>query len=469
MEDSMKNTRKIASAEPGPSVCPNSSAIRLSLSCASVIAAAALWLAFPLGAQTTEAGQEPPPAQLTLKSALMQALQSSRELALARLQATVADRNAGVARARFLPNLFTGSGAGYSSGFPQTPGGAAPSLFNLAYIQTLFNSPLRGEARAAQERTSIQRLETDRTRDEVMVRTASTFLELSKVRHALDLLRQERSSSTRILEVTRERVGAGFELPIEVTRAELTAARVEQRRLQLEGREDALEAQLRDLCGLRPDRHIDLAVTDFANFAGLADRPLGELVELGVQNSIVLQQAELEVRARQHRLHGERGGYFPTVDLVGEYSVLAKFNNYDQFYRKFQRNNVNIGVQVNIPIFSARTKAAVDLAREDLSTAELELRAKRSRVESDLRQQARRDRELEAGREVARLELKLTQEDLRVLQARFDEGRASLRELETMRLEESNRWLAFLDADFAQQQARIELLRSTGQLAALLQ
>jgi hypothetical protein len=38
-----------------------------------------------------------------------------------------------------------------------------------------------------------------------------------------------------------------------------------------------------------------------------------------------------------------------------------------------------------------------------------------------------------------------------------------------MRLEESNRWLAFLDADFAQQQARIELLRSTGQLAALLQ
>jgi outer membrane protein len=289
------------------------------------------------------------------------------------------------------------------------------------------------------------------------------------VRHALDLLRKERASSTRILELTRERVGAGFELPIEITRAELTAARVEHRHLQLEGREDVLQAQLRDLCGLTPDRRIELATSELPNLGGLADRPLRELIEMGVQNSIDLRQAELELTARQHRLRGERGGYFPTVDLVGVYSVLSRINNYDEFFKKFQRNNVNIGVQVNIPIFSSRTKAAIELAREDLSAAELDLRLKRSSVENDLRLQARRARELDAGREVARLELKLTQEDLRVLQARFEEGRASLRDLETMRLEESNRWLAFLDADFAQQQARIELLRSTGQLSALLQ
>jgi outer membrane protein TolC len=83
-------------------------------------------------------------AHLTLKSAVNQALQSSREVALARIQASVAERAAGVTRARFLPNLFTGSGAGYSSGIPQTPGGSAPSLFNMAYIQTVFNPPLRG-------------------------------------------------------------------------------------------------------------------------------------------------------------------------------------------------------------------------------------------------------------------------------------------------------------------------------------
>ncbi len=411
--------------------------------------------------------EEMPVARLTLKHAVAEALHSSRELALARLQTSVAERNAGVVRARFLPNLFTGSGAAYSNGIPQTPGGQAPSLFNMSYIQTVFNPPLRGELRAAETRTEIQRKETDRVRESVVARTASTYLELAAVRHALELLRKERSSATRVLDLTRERVAAGLELPIEVTRAELAVARVEQRNLQYEGREDALETELRDLTGLAPDRRVELVDEDLPSITGLTERPLRELIELGLENSIELRQAELEYRARQLRLKGERGGYWPTVDAVGEYSLLSRINNYDEFFRKFQKNNVNVGVQISIPIFSARTKAAVELAREDLSAADLALRSKRSRVEADVRRAARRTRELEAGREVARLELKLAQDDLRIVQARFDEGRAGLRELEKLRLEESDRWLQFLDADFQQQQSRIELLRSTGQLAVL--
>lgn len=416
-----------------------------------------------------QAAEAAPPARLTLKAAVNQALQSSREVALARLQASVAEKAAGVTRARFMPNLFTGSGAAYSSGIPQTPGGAAPSLYNMSYIQTVFNPPLRGELRAAETRTDIQRLETDRVRENVIVSAASAYLELAKVRHALSLLRQERSSATRIMELTRDRVGAGLELPIELTRAELAAARVEQQNLRFEGREDVLESQLRDLCGLTPDRRIELADESGLNLPGSSGRPVPELVQMGKASSIELKQAELEYGARQQRLNGERGGYWPTLDFVGEYSVLSRINNYDQFFRKFQRNNVNIGVQLTLPIFSSHTRAAIDLARQELSSAEMQLRARRSQVENDVRREARRARELEAGREVARLELKLAQEDLRVLQARFDEGRASLRDIEKQRLEESTHWLAFLDADFESQKARLDLLRATGQLSSILQ
>lgn len=432
---------------------------------------AALGLAPAAGAQDSPA-QEPeavPPARLTLKAAVNLALQSSREVALARLQASVAEKAAGVTRSRFLPNLFTGSGAAYSSGIPQTPGGAAPSLFNMSYIQTVFNPPLRGELRAAETRTSIQQLDIDRVRENVMVSTASAYLELANVRHSLELLLQERASATRILELTRDRVGAGFELPIELTRAELTAARVEQQKLRFEGREDVLESQLRDLCGLTPDRPIELADDQQPGLPDSSDRPVPELVQMGKANSIELKQAELEYRARQQRLNGERGGYWPTMDFVGEYSVLAKINNYADFYRKFQRNNVNIGVQLTLPIFSSHTRAAIDLARQDLSTAELQLRSRRSQVESAIRRNALHARELDAGREVTRLELKLAQEDLRVAQARFEEGRAGLRDIEKLRLEETTRWLAFLDADIAYQKARLDLLRETGQLSSILQ
>ena len=410
-----------------------------------------------------------PPAELTLKAALDRALQGSRDLALARIRATVARRQANVTKARFQPNLFTGSGIIYTNGIPETPGGTAPSLFNVAYVQTLFNPPLRGLYRAEALETQIEQLQTNLTRDSVIVKTASIYLELRKVRHALELLGREGASSTRVLDITRQRVGEGQELPIETTRAELTAARVEQRRLQLEGREDVLQADLRDLCNVNPDRRIELVAADAApNFAAAADLPLHELIAMGLENSLEIRQAELDYRAKQERLKGEKGGYFPTVDLVGKYSLLSKINNYDQFYKTFQKNNVNVGLQISIPIFSARTSAAVELASEDLHRSELELSATRSRVESEVRRLARRVRESEAAREVGRLELKLAQEELHNIQAQFEEGHANLREVEKMRLEESTKWLAFLDADFDNQQASLELLRMTGQLTAVL-
>ena len=139
-------------------------------------------------------------------------------------------------------------------------------------------------------------------------------------------------------------------------------------------------------------------------------------------------------------------------------ALLSRINNFDEFFKRFQRHNLNVGVQVRVPIFSARTSSAVALARTDLNAAELELKSKRSDLEIQVRREARRARELNVGREVARLELQLAQENLRVLQAQFQEGRASLRDLEKARLEESDKWMAFLEADYERQRAQLELL-----------
>jgi outer membrane protein TolC len=73
-------------------------------------------------------------------------------------------------------------------------------------------------------------------------------------------------------------------------------------------------------------------------------------------------------------------------------------------------------------------------------------------------------RERDAAKEVARLELQLAQQDLTVLQSQFAEGRINVREVEKARLEENNRWLAYLDANFQRQQAQLDLLQTAGQL-----
>lgn len=402
-----------------------------------------------------------PAEPLTLRRAVSLAVQNSREVALARIKLTVSQNEAGVARSAFRPNLYAGSGAAYSKGLPGTPGGRAPSIFNLNYVQTLFNGPARGEVTAAERRTEIGRLSIDRARDATIVRAATIYLELGKVRRTVDLLRRERMSATKVLEITRQRVGEGVELPIEVTRAELSAARVEQGLVQLDGRTEVLENELRSLTGLGADAPIQLAPEDLP-----AEPPLSveDLLRQAAENSIELKQAEMERALREEKVRAERKGYWPTVDLIGQYQLLSRINNYDEFFNKFERHNVTVGLSLQVPIYSASTHSAVALAQSELARAEMQLKQRRADLDLSVRSEARRVRSIEADREVARLELKLAQENLRVLQAGFDEGKINLREIEKARIEEGDRWRAFLDIEFERQKARLELLRITGQL-----
>jgi len=412
----------------------------------------------------TAFAQENDQQPLTLRRALTLAVENSSELALAKARYVVAEQQEAQARAPFYPSLFTGSGAAYTYGFPMTPGGAAPAVFNLSYIQTLFNPPLRGQARAAEQRVEVERLGLARSRDAVILRTALVFLDLVQVRHALEAQRRARDAARRIQDLTRSRVAEGKELPIETVRAELSGARTEQRIVQLEGREDALVTELGGLIGRRSGQPLQVVPE---TLAPQVEQPTGDLVGLALAHNTELQQADVERRARADRLEGERGGYWPSVDLVSEYATLAKVNNYDEFFQKFQRHNLNAGIQARWSIFSAHTRSAVRLAQSELQLGEAELKRKREEIELTVRRESQRARELKAVRDVAGLELKLAQESLRILQERFQAERTNLRDVEGARLEESDKWVAFLQADYASQQAQLELLRTTGQLGRL--
>jgi outer membrane protein TolC len=404
--------------------------------------------------------------RLSLKEVVSLAVGNSRDLALARLQYGAVQRQANLIGSAFRPNVYTGSGVAYTSGFPLLAGGGAPSIFSLTYNQQIFNPPVKGDQRAAQQRAEEQRFSMEGVRNAVMVRAALGYLELAKVRHALELMRNERLSAGHILDATRERADAGRELPIEVTRAQLTTARIEQRIAQLEDRDDSLSGELRDMTGLPDDEAIEVSNDDFP--IAIADATK-DLVAAAMANNVELKEAETEKRAREEKLKGEHGGYWPTFALTGQYNVLSKINNYTDFFNKFQRNNVIFGVEVQVPIFASRTTSAVASARADLNAANLALEKKRSELSLDVRKKARQVREADLGGEVARLELQIAQENVRVLQAQFDQGRGSLKDLEAAHIEESDKWLAYLDANYARQQAQLDLLQTTGQLSTALQ
>ncbi len=386
-------------------------------------AVAGMLLAISGSAQETSA----PPIALTLKRAIELALQNSKDIQVAKIQASVADKAALINKAQFMPNVYAGSGLGYTYGIPETPGGRAPAIFNVTYTEQVINEPLRGQGKEQQK---------------------------------------EQASAEKILGVVQQRANEGYELPVEVTRAQLTRAQVAQRLLQLQGRDDELEMFLRSQCGLAPEQQIEVTPEDLP---GAAEQEGANLIASAMQNNTELRLAQSDVQAKEFRLTGEKRGYWPTLEVVSVYSLLGKFNNYALYFNHFQRNNYNLGIQAQVPIFSPSTRANVALAQTNLLAAKASFTNKQNQVSSDVRRKTRRVRETDAGKEVARLELQLVQQDLAQLQARFEEGKESLQVVEKARLDENEKWMALLDSTFQRQQAQLDLLKTAGQLDKVLQ
>ena len=411
------------------------------------------------------------PVVLTLKHAVELSLTNSKDIQLAKLQVQAAQDSAQLTRSEFRPNFYAGSGAGYTYGLPETPGGRPPALFSLTYTQDIFNGPLSGLAKQQQEQVKAQRVVLEDTKNLVMVRVASSYLELVKIRHALELLRAEKDSADKIVDVTKEREGEGFELPVEVTKAMLTRAQVQERILQLEGRQDELEVYLRNQLGLAPDQPIEVTPEDLP---GAAEEAGANLIAMATQNNTSLLVAESDVKGKEFRLKGEKRGYWPSLELVAVYDVLAKhnFNNNDYYVvndKNFRYNNINAGVNINVPIFSAKTKASVALAEVNLAAAKINLSSTRNQVSAEVRQKSRKVQQADAVKEVARLELQLAQQNVAVLQSQFGEGKTNLRDVEKARLDENEKWMAYLDANFHRQQAQLDLLKTAGQLDKVLE
>lgn len=411
----------------------------------------------------TKAQAAPAGPIVSLAEVVRLALAHSPDLALARVRYSVAKNTAGVDRSSFLPNLYTGSGAAYTNGFPQTPSGSAPAVFEMSYNQALLDKQQRGQLHADEDLAKNEEVAYQNARENVIVSAASSYLELADVQRSLQVLQGERGSAQQILDLMQQREAAGLELPMAVTQSELQLAKVEQRIVHYRDREQVLTEQLRKMTGLPADQPLQASSDD--TLASESAQPASNVLTDVVEHSSALQEAENYRLARQQLLRGAKGSYWPTIDIIGEYSVLSKINNYQEFFSKFQRNNVNVGIQVTIPIFAAKTSSQVALARSDFDEANLELAATRSAVEQGAEQKVQALKEADAAQEVARLDLQLAQEQLQDREAQFNQGHATLDQLEQARVVENEKWLAFLDAGLSHERAQLDLLQATGQLA----
>jgi outer membrane protein len=404
---------------------------------------------------------------LTLKEAVDLALKQNPDLTLTRLDEQKAQLEVRAVAEPWLPRVVAGSGLAYTNGFPTSIEGSAPSIFQVRGMRTLYNAPQSYMTAKAREEARGAAMTTASMREEVALRTAMIYLDLERVARAHEFASRQLEQSRRIEAAVRMRVAEGRELEIEGKRAAVNVAKARQRLESLEGLKKSYSQSLALVLGLNPADPLEPALEQ------RRDPPMPESEDAAVESALKedkqLAKLASDLLARNMEARSFRVARRPKVDLIADYSLLGKFNNYEQYFSHFQRSNFQIGASIAFPLFpNSNDEARAAQSDVEARRLRIQLNSTRSRIEADSRKAWQQVQEAETAREVTKMDLDLAREQVSVSLAQQEEGRASPRQLEEARFAENERWLAFYDACYELERSRYELLRRTGQLTAAL-
>lgn len=404
---------------------------------------------------------------LTLRQVLDTAMTMNPDVALARMEERKAVQGIRLAKDPFLPKLVAGSGLAYSSGFPLSIEGSAPSIVEARGIASIFNKPQRLLIEKAKEEEKGAQLTTAQRQQQVAWQAAVLYIEAGRLSAAARSARQQAENLEGVEGAVKALVAEGRELAIEAKRGALRTAMARQRVRQLEAAVSDAETQLAVLLALpvadrvRPSEEEPAIAAAFDSEAAAVD------AALAASGEVRLLESALAAKGLEMRSH--EAAWMPRVDLVAQYGLFARFNNYDKFFNRFQRNNGQFGVSVQVPIFSGlASKAQRDIAASEMAALRLRTAAAKHRAAAAARKAWQDLAALELGVEVARLDLDVAREQTGLLLALQGEGRATRKQVEEARYAENERWMGLFDARYAVDRARLDLLKETGTLTAAL-
>jgi outer membrane protein TolC len=411
----------------------------------------------------------PPPASgeaISLRRAVDLALSHATGASAATADQERAYNSYREARLAYVPQVAVGAGLGWSHGFPLSLEGSAPSLFNVTSQSVLFNPAQRDFQRAARGEWLAATIASKDQRAQVMQDTVLTYTELVKWQEQIENLRAEEAAAAKLEQSVQERIQEGIDSPLDLNKAKLATARTRLRIAEAAGSADVLRNRLGQLTGMQPAA-IEVMPDSIPTLPEI--KPDEDLAARAVESDLGVKASEERERAQSFKARAEHRSLLPTADFAMQYAILARYNNYADFFKTFERHNASVGVVLRFPFFSLAQKARAEAADAEAVKARAETKAARERVSAETLRLQRTVEQLAAAREVADLELQIALSGLEAAQTRLESGNGTLHEVEDARSEASARRNALADAVLQLDRARITLLRSTGDLEKWVQ
>ena len=411
-------------------------------------------------------------AQMSLYTTVDLALRNNSKVRIAMADEAKARGLLAQAKDVYIPNLVFGSSLGGSYGFPL----GQPSLYNLGSQSLIFNFSQLDYVRAARAGILAAQLTLKDVQQQVTEDAALNYIELDKALKTQLALEQQSAYANSLVSITQQRVGAGLDKKMDLTVAQLTAARLHLKQLQVQDDIASLRDHLARATGLNASDFVtepssiptapDFApMLAFQNGSNREDKQ-STMLSPGIQAAYAAAKSK-----RQTAFGDARQLMRPEFDFGAQYSRYATFNNYQLYYNHFQQNNAAIAVQITVPIFDAVRKARAAQSAADATHAELQADALRNQIsEATLKMRHGLD-ELMAQEAVSRLEQEYAQDQLDGVLLQIKNGSGvpdapalTPKDEQAARIEERQKYIDLLEVQFSLFHARLDLLKATGGL-----
>jgi outer membrane protein TolC len=191
-----------------------------------------------------------------------------------------------------------------------------------------------------------------------------------------------------------------------------------------------------------------------------------------VDGNTGIQAAYASAKSKMYNAFGDdRLNNRPTLAFGLEYNRYAKFNNYNEYYLRFQHNNFNVGVQITLPLFDASRKAKAKGSSAEAAQASAQADQLRDQTGEQVLQLKKSIAELAAQEQVAELQNELSQDQLDAIttQIRLGSGNPGAaaplpKDEQGAHIRERSHFVDMLETRYQLTQARLSLLRSMGRI-----
>ncbi|MFV8357085.1 TolC family protein [Flavobacterium sp. XS1P32] len=326
---------------------------------------------------------------LTLKDAIVYALENKADAKKARLQIEKGEYEIKEVRSRALPQIAANGSLNYNpilqttvidgAGFGQ-PGTTIQAAFGQKWSSTAgvsLNQALYDQAvfvglKAAKSTREFYQINAQLTEEQVIERVANAYYQVYVTRQNLTVLDNNLKNTTKVKDIIKGQYDNGLAKKIDLDRTMVRISNINTLRQQTINAVTLQENALKFFMGLPVDTRISIPETEFEitpNALSLApDTTTRTEYLLLKKNEQLLEYQKKSIEAN----------YYPSLSLTGGYNFIGQGPEMPWFKKPsdgvYWSDFASVGLNLRIPIFTGfGTKARVNQADNKLASIKVDL------------------------------------------------------------------------------------------------